>query len=124
LFSSKKPLTGAPASPRMKTYASASGYVYHYFFEGRREDKDAEYVFRISANCASWRAVAIVLPGKALAERQREAARALSASERYAIAKLALFEVFDGHDVPEAIPETTSVSRSSLDTIAATLGWD
>jgi hypothetical protein len=124
LFSSKKALTGAPASPRMKTYPAASGYVYHYFFEGRREDQDAEYVFRISTGCTSWRLVAIMLPGNMLAGWQREAARSLSASERYAIAKLALFDVFDGHDVPEAIPKTASVSRTSLDAIAATLGWD
>jgi hypothetical protein len=124
LFSMRRSLTGAPALPRMKIYSASSGYVYHYFFEGRRDGSSIEYVFKISADRVNWRFIAIVLPKEVIARWQRDAARQLSASESYAIAKLAMFEGFDAHAVPETIPKATRVTRASLDAIAGTLGWD
>ena len=122
-LSRKKPLAGAPVAPRMKTYGASSGYVYHYFFEGRRDGDEAEYVFRISTDRSNWKFIAVALPRESVEGWQREAARELNASERYAIVKLALFEVFDAHAVPEAIPKCTPVSRASLVAIAESLGW-
>src|SRR5262245_516355 len=52
LFAKKKaPLTGVPAVRRMKTYSAQSGYVYQYYYEGRRDlsssDPGVEFVFTI-----------------------------------------------------------------------------
>ena len=125
LFSRKQPLTGAPETPRMKVYTASSGYVYHYFYEGRRQSRSAsEYVFKLSADRARWRWAGIVMPDGAIAAWQSRNGRELSSSERYAIAKLRLFEVFDECAVPEAIPDAARVEEASIDRVAETLGWE
>lgn len=98
----KPPLEGAPAVRRMKNYSADSGYVYQYSFEGFRRDGSAwEYVFSATANRREWMSVTVALPAEVLSAWERRHAREFSASERFAIAKLALRSAFDECEPPE-----------------------
>jgi hypothetical protein len=94
------PLSGAPATPRLKTYAAESGYVFHYFYQGHRttriaSDTGTEFVFQISQDRRIWNSLAVFLPDAALPEWQQAHAHELSSTERYALVKMALFQAFD-----------------------------
>jgi hypothetical protein len=87
---------------RMKTYTGQTGYVYQYYFVGDRpalpDDRDApatEYVFDVTSDRKSMFAVSVLLTDEAAAEWQRVHGRPLSATERYAAAKMRLFQGFD-----------------------------
>src|SRR5215470_17159248 len=96
----EQPLTGAPTVRRQKTHSAESGYVYQYFYEGQRAatrdgEAGAQYVFNVSADRKTSFPVSVFVSGAALEEWQRERARELSSTERYAVAKLALFQAFN-----------------------------
>jgi hypothetical protein len=87
---------------RMKTYTGQTGYVYQYYFVGDRpalpEDPDAaavEYVFDVSSDRKTTFAVSVFLRQEAMDAWQAAHGRALSATERYAAAKMRLFQGFD-----------------------------
>ena len=112
----------------MKTYSASSGYTYQYFYEGQRRTGQrggagTEFVFRVSSDRANWRSIGVNALDNAIAEWQAARDRELSSSERYAVAKLTLFHLFDECPVPEAIPDETRISREAIDAIAETLGW-
>src|SRR5213079_2313732 len=93
------PLTGAPKVRRQKTYSAESGYVYQYFYEGQRAAKrdgaeGTEYVFNMSADRKSSSPVSVFLSEQALETWQKEHERELVSTERYPVAKLALFQAF------------------------------
>jgi hypothetical protein len=108
----------------MKTYSASSGYVYQYFYEGQRRLGGAKTEFVFSVSAVRWRPVSVMLPDDALAEWQATRERELSSAERYAVAKLALFQAFDERPIPEAMHDAVRVSVADLDTIAGALGWD
>ena len=118
------PLTGAPQVRRMKTYAAQSGYVFHYHYLGQRPWRSAgssgtEYVFQISSDRRKWRSTSILLGDDALAGRESRLGRVLIAAERYAIAKLTLFQAFDER---EDVSGELRVRAADLDAILDTLG--
>jgi hypothetical protein len=119
-------LTGAPAIRRMKTYSAQSGYVYQYYFEGYRPlsengDTGTEFVFQISADRKEWSAVSVCLTETALRAWETAQARQLSSTERYAVAKLALFQGFDERAVPALMKDPIRVREADLQTIVETL---
>ncbi len=96
-----EPLRGAPAVRRQKTYSAQSGYVYQYYYEGYRPvHGGTEYVFDVSADRKTAFAVTVVLEQAAVDAWNREQGRELTATERYAAAKLALFQAFDERPKP------------------------
>lgn len=105
-FSKKRArLAGAPAVRRMKSYSAQSGYVYQYFYEGNREfrasgDHGREFVFSVSADRKTWHDASIFISDSAVDAWQGEHGRELSSTERYAIAKIALFQAFDERAAP------------------------
>jgi len=110
----------------MKTYSAQSGYVYQYYFEGHRPqttgESGVEYVFRISPDRKTWHATGVLVSDHAVAEWEAAHDRALSSTERYAVAKLALFQAFDERDAPARMKEDVCVRRADLDAIIETLG--
>ncbi len=87
---------------RMKTYTGQTGYVYQYYFVGDRpalpEDPDApamEYVFDVTSDRKTMFSVSVLLRDDAVADWEREHGRPLTATERYAAAKMRLFQGFD-----------------------------
>ena len=87
---------------RLKSYASQTGYVYEYYFAGKRPaiENDpcapaAEYVFDVSSDRKTVFAVSVFLPALALESCCLELGRTLSDPEEYAGAKLCLLRAFD-----------------------------
>lgn len=128
LFSKKKPpLAGAPAVRRMKTYSAQSGYVYQYFYEGYRElragsERGTEFVFHVSADRKTWTDLPVLISASALEAWEAAHARRLSGTERYAIAKIALFQAFDERPGPAQMREEVRVRNADIDGIVETLG--
>lgn len=120
------PLTGAPAVRRQKTHSAASGYVYQYFYEGQRAatregGAGTQYVFNVSADRKSSFPVSVFVSDRALEEWQTEHARQLGSTERYAVAKLALFQAFDQRESPAAMSEEIRVNPDDVTAFLATL---
>ena len=120
------PLTGAPPVRRLKTYSAQSGYVYQYCYEGQRPFLQAgrsgtEFVFSVSADRKSWRASKVLLPDSAVASWEAAHARELSSTERYAIAKMALFQAFDERLTPAQMKDEVHVRHADLEGILETL---
>ena len=93
------PLTGAPTVRRQKTHSAESGYVYQYFYEGQRPAKrdgkpGIQFVFNVSADRKTSFPVSVFVSDEALEGWQQGHARELGSTERYAIAKMALFQAF------------------------------
>ncbi len=127
LFSRKAPLRGTPATARLKTYAAESGYVYHYFYQGwrpRRAGGEAglEFVFRISADRKEWLDTAVFLSSAAIGSWEGAHGRELNSAERYAIAKLALFQAFDERPAPARMNEQVRIREADIEPIAEKLG--
>lgn len=128
LFSKKKPpLAGAPAVRRMKTYSAQSGYVYQYFYDGHRQfqsgaDSGTEFVFQISADRKTWAGLSVLVSASALAAWEKTSGRELSGTERYAIAKIALFQAFDERAGPGQMRDEVRVRNADIDGIVETLG--
>ncbi len=86
----------------MKTFAGAQGYVYQYYFVGKREalpDDPAapatEFIFDVTSDRKLTYAVSLFLPAYAVAEWTKTHGRTLNDAEQYAAAKLRLFRAFD-----------------------------
>lgn len=91
---------------RIKTYAGQTGYVYQYYFVGKRPaldgDPDApstEFIFDVTADRKTTFAVSIFLRPDAVAAWATSRGRTLSESEQYAGVKLRLMQAFD--EIPD-----------------------
>lgn len=128
LFSHKKAkLTGAPPVRRVKTYSAASGYVYQYFYDGYRPhstqaESGVEYVFRISPDRKNWHDTSVLVDDASVSGWETAHERTLSSTERYALAKLALFQAFDERPSPSQMQQDVIVRPSDVDAIIETLG--
>jgi hypothetical protein len=91
-----------PPVRRMKTYTGAQGYVYQYYFVGKRpalpDDPEApatEFIFDVTSDRKLTYAVSVFLPDSARAAWSQGHGRPLNDAEQYAAAKLRLFRAFD-----------------------------
>lgn len=87
---------------RVKTYTAQTGYVYEYYFVGKREAlpgdpfaASTEFVFDVSPDRKTVFAVSVFLLPHALDAFDAERGRTLSEPEQYAAAKLCLQKGFD-----------------------------
>jgi len=126
LFQKKPvPLTGAPPVRRVKTYSAQTGYVYQYYYEGHRPlhadgKSGTEFVFEVSGDRKDWSAVSVVVSEDAIGAWEKAQARRLSATERYAVAKMALFQAFDERE-PANLRGPVEVRETDLAGILETL---
>jgi hypothetical protein len=120
---------------RLKTYTGSHGYVYQYYFVGKRlvrtagahdsavEEFDAqEYIFDVTSDRKLTHAVSIFLPhrvGVAWAESHR---RTLSDSEQYAAVKMRLFRAFDELVEMQDHGRKLQIDLQSLEESLAALG--
>ena len=121
------PLSGAPAVRRQKTYSAESGYVYQYFYEGQRRTSSpqaTEYVFNVSHDRKTASQISVFIHDEAMQSWQQESGRTLSTTEKYAIAKMALFQAFDERETPEAAAADVLVGPADVRTILASLNID
>ena len=109
---------------RHKTYSAESGYVYTYYYEGYRESgPDYEFVFRMSAGRGPFAPVKITLTRTALAAWESRH-RGLTSTERYALAKLALFQAFDDRPEPSAMKPRVVIRPADAEAILERLELD
>jgi hypothetical protein len=110
----------------MKTYSAQSGYVYQYYYEGRRDLPDAdpgvEFVFSISADRKTWKSISVHVTSATLLGWEQAHARELSSTEHYAIAKMTLFQAFDERPQPSEVNADIHVRPADVETIIETLG--
>ncbi len=87
---------------RLKTYVAQTGYVYEYYFVGKRSalagDPQApatEFIFDVSSDRKTTYAVSVFLAPTALEVYATLSQRTLSEPEQYAAVKLRLMQAFD-----------------------------
>ena len=87
---------------RMKTYTGGQGYVYQYYFVGKRpadqgnhSSAATEYIFDVTSDRKTTFAVSVILPDSAVREWNVSHGRNLTDAEQYGAVKLRLFQGFD-----------------------------
>ena len=100
---------------RVKSYSAADGYVYQYcFYEVNRILHDGspagEFIYAISADRKTTFGLRIIVQQAALDSWARSNGRALTSSEEYAVAKMRLFQAFDGGAVPRTAEAAAEVA--------------
>jgi len=114
---------------RLKTYAGAQGYVYQYYFVGKRAalagDPEApaiEFVFDVTSDRKLTYAVSVFLPDRAVAEWSAAHGRPLNDAEQYAAVKLRLFRAFDEVEDVRTHGRRLTIDRALLEEALASLG--
>jgi hypothetical protein len=124
----KTDLGGAPRLGRQKTYSAESGYVYQYVLAAFRQHRHAgegvhDYSFEVSGGRGAPTAVSILLRASVLHQWETEHGRELSASERYAIAKVTLKRQLDASETPQSVPSKVAPDVFDVDDISSLLGF-
>jgi hypothetical protein len=115
---------------RLKTYTGSQGYVYQYYFVGKRpasrsdaKESDAnEYIFDVTSDRKLTYAVSIFLPHKVVAAWAESHGRPLGDSEQYAAVKMRLFHAFDELEDMQADGRQLRVDLQSLEESLVSLG--
>ncbi len=118
------PPAGHPGkfAPRVKTYSAQSGFVYEYRFVAHGTEKDGDrYRFSATENRRSLPDIILFLPSSAVEAWETAERRTLNPTERYAVAKLALFAALDDAGHPDRIPHPVTVNPAQVRGILETL---
>jgi len=114
---------------RIKTYTGGQGYVYQYYFVGRRpalpgqpEAPATEYVFDVTSDRKTTYAVSIFIREEAINAWRSAHRRALNDAEQYGAAKMRLFQGFDEIEDMMANGRRLLVDARGLEELLATLG--
>jgi hypothetical protein len=114
---------------RLKTYAGAQGYVYQYYFVGRRaaladdpESPATEFVFDVTSDRKLTYAVSVFLPEGSVRAWAEAHGRPLTDAEQYAAAKLRLFRGFDELENVMAEGRRLVIDAAGLGEALASLG--
>jgi hypothetical protein len=110
---------------RLKTYAGSQGYVYQYYFVGKRASAESaanEYIFDVTSDRKLTYAVSIFLPHQVVAAWAESHGRPLADSEQYAAVKMRLFRAFDELEEMQAQGRQLEIDSQSLEESLATLG--
>ena len=114
----------------LKTYTGSQGYVYQYYFVGKRpvptsgahEPDSNEYIFDVTSDRKLTYAVSIFLPHQVVDAWAKSDGRPLSDSEQYAAVKMRLFRAFDELEDIQAQGRRLEVDLQSLEESLASLG--
>jgi hypothetical protein len=113
---------------RMKTYTGEQGYVYQYYFVGKRAGVDpeagssTEYIFDVTADRKTMFSVSIFLPTAALDSWARTHSRVLTDAEQYGAVKMRLFKAFDEIEDMMADGRHLTVNINLLEDMLGKLG--
>ena len=114
---------------RMKTYTGGQGYVYQYYFVGKRlaladapEAPAREYIFDVTSDRKTTFAVSVFLPDESLRAWSAQYGRELTDAEQYGAVKMRLFQAFDEIEDMMAKGRRLVVSTDGLETALGTLG--
>ena len=114
---------------RMKAYTGGQGYVYQYYFVGKRaaladapEAPATEYIFDVTADRRTTFSVSVFLPDESLRGWASRHGRSLTEAEQYGAVKLSLFAAFDEIENMMARGRRLVVTADSLENALGTLG--
>ena len=114
---------------RMKTYTGAQGYVYQYYFVGKRpslasmgKDPATEYIFDVTSDRKTTFAVSVILPDNVVGPWNVRHGRNLTDAEQYGAVKLRLFQGFDEIEDMMGQGRRLVVESESLERALTTLG--
>ena len=116
---------------RMKTYSGAQGYVYEYYFVGKRaalpdnaEAPATEFVFDVTSDRKLTYSVSVFLPQGPLTAWTQRHGRALNDAEQYAAVKMQLFRAFDELEDMKANGRRLRIDTQLLEEAMENLGVD
>ncbi|HZS99378.1 MAG TPA: hypothetical protein VFA40_21515 [Terriglobales bacterium] len=112
---------------RMKTYTGGQGYVYQYYFVGKRAAVDAstpatEYIFDVTSDRRVTYAVSVLVESAALKAWAEAHGRTPTEAEEYGAAKMRLFRAFDEIEDMMASGRQLRVGLVELEEAFGTLG--
>jgi hypothetical protein len=127
--------SSSPAEPmtvrRMKTYTGGQGYVYQYYFVGKRpamtsapEGAATEFVFDVTSDRKTTFAVSVFLADEATKVWATNHRRALTEAEQYGASKMRLFQAFDDVENMMADGRRLVIDQQALEQLLTTLGVD
>ena len=116
---------------RLKTYTGSQGYVYQYYFVGKRpalpddpESPATEFIFDVTSDRKLTYAVSVFLPQTSLDAWNGAHDRSLSESEQYAAVKMRLFRAFDEIEDVKSHGRRLTIDAAALEGLLAGLGVD
>ena len=114
---------------RMKTYTGGQGYVYQYYFVGKRAAADpatpaTEYIFDVTSDRKVTYAVSVLVEVSALQSWSKAHGRAPTDAEEYGAAKMRLFRAFDEIEDMMAAGRQLRVGLTELEEAFRALGVD
>jgi hypothetical protein len=116
---------------RLKTYAGAQGYVYQYYFVGKRpalpgdpEAPATEFVFDVTSDRKLTYSVSVFLSEAPRSAWSQAHGRPLNDAEQYAAAKLRLFRAFDELEDVKTHGRRLTIDATLLEEAMSTLGVD
>ena len=116
---------------RLKTYTGAQGYVYQYYFVGKRaalaDDPEApatEFIFDVTSDRKVTFSVSVFLSEGPLAIWSQEHGRRLNDAEQYAAVKMRLFRAFDEVEDVMKGGRRLSIDTPLLEEALSSLGVD
>jgi hypothetical protein len=124
-------MSANPPLRRLKTYTGAQGYVYQYYFVGKRpalvDDPEApatEFIFDVTSDRKLTYAVSVFLPQGSREVWGKTHGRALNDAEQYAAAKMRLFRAFDELEDLKGQGRRLSIDATLLEEVLGGLGVD
>jgi hypothetical protein len=113
----------------MKTYTGGQGYVYQYYFVGKRdalpdaaEAPATEYIFDVTSDRKTTFAVSVFLREEATRGWAARHGRALTEAEQYGAVKMKLFQAFDDVEDMIASGRRLLMTGASLEEALGALG--
>jgi hypothetical protein len=118
-----------PPLRRLKTYTGAQGYVYQYYYVGKRaaladdsESPATEFIFDVTSDRKLTYAVSIFLPDSVREVWSKAHGRSLNDAEQYGAVKLRLFRAFDKIEDMKAGGRRLTIDAAALEESLTTLG--
>lgn len=112
---------------RMKTYTGGQGYVYQYYFVGKRPASSGgatEYIFDVTSDRKVTYSVSVLVEQAALESWAKTHGRVATDAEEYGAAKMRLFKAFDEIEDMMAAGRELHVDLTNLEEAFTTLGVD
>lgn len=111
---------------RIKSYSSATGFVYQYQFQqvqpaSRGLRRGNEYVYLVSADRKTMFPLRVFVCADAVERWGRGNGRALTGTEEYAVAKMRLFRAFDEVEELATTRPDLIVDDTNLESLLALL---
>ncbi len=113
----------------MKTYTGGQGYVYQYYFVGKRpanslDGAATEFVFDVTSDRKTIFAVSVFLTEEATNLWAASHRRTLTEAEQYGAVKMRLFQAFDEIENMMTDGRQLTINAGALENLLKQLGVD